>query len=61
MAPDDLAGAGVGDIAVMGYSEAGDSKLHDRYAVAGATWWLESLHDRRMPLDAMLARVAGGP
>lgn len=61
MTPDDIAVDGMRDIAVMGYSEAGERALHDRYGVAGATWWLEHLHDRRMPLEAMLARVSAGP
>ena len=35
--------------------------LHDAYAPAGTTWWLEHLHDRRGSLDELLARVAAGP
>ena len=31
------------------------------YADAGATWWLENLHDRRLAPDELLARVAAGP
>jgi alkanesulfonate monooxygenase SsuD/methylene tetrahydromethanopterin reductase-like flavin-dependent oxidoreductase (luciferase family) len=61
MAPEDIAGQSMSDIAVMGYSSPGDTEVRSRYADAGATWWLESLHDRRMPLDATLARVEAGP
>jgi probable F420-dependent oxidoreductase len=31
------------------------------YAAAGATWWLENLHDMRGPLDELLAVVRAGP
>jgi alkanesulfonate monooxygenase SsuD/methylene tetrahydromethanopterin reductase-like flavin-dependent oxidoreductase (luciferase family) len=49
------------DIAVEGYSEPGQRDLPDAYARAGATWWLEELHDRRGDADAILARVEAGP
>jgi alkanesulfonate monooxygenase SsuD/methylene tetrahydromethanopterin reductase-like flavin-dependent oxidoreductase (luciferase family) len=49
------------DVAVVGYSELGDTALRDEYAQAGATWWLESIHDRRDTFDAMLDRVRLGP
>lgn len=45
------------DVVVMGYSDPGDTTLRRAYAEAGATWWLEGLHDAREPLDAALARV----
>ena len=61
MAPEEIDSTGLRDVAVIGYSEPGDRSLHAAYEQAGATWWLESLHDRRMPFDAMLARVAAGP
>lgn len=61
MPPDAIARESMRDIAVMGYSEAGDGGLHTAYAAAGATWWLEALHDRRMPLERMLGRVDAGP
>ena len=61
MAPEELTQETMRDIAVMGYSDAGDRELHERYAEAGATWWLESLHDRRARLDELLARVSAGP
>lgn len=51
----DLAGF---DAAVMGHAdlaEPGD------YAAAGATWWLENVHDRRGSVDGMLELVRRGP
>ena len=49
------------DVACNGYSDAGDRALCASYAGAGATWWLENLHDRRLAPDGVLARVAAGP
>jgi alkanesulfonate monooxygenase SsuD/methylene tetrahydromethanopterin reductase-like flavin-dependent oxidoreductase (luciferase family) len=49
------------EVAVDGYSEAGDPTLARAYGAAGATWWLESIHDVRGPLDEMMARVKAGP
>jgi hypothetical protein len=46
------------DVAVLGQSDRGDP---DDYARAGATWWLENLHDRRGSLDDVLALVGRGP
>lgn len=46
------------DVAVIGYQ---DRILPREFERAGATWWLESLHDRRGPLDEMLRLVAAGP
>ena len=31
------------------------------YEAAGATWWLENLHDRRAGADELRALVASGP
>lgn len=66
MTPDDLAakvaaiGRGEGfDVAFNGYSEPGED-VGD-YADAGATWWLENLHDRRGDADALVARIGAGP
>jgi hypothetical protein len=56
-----LDGFTFGDVAVLGYSEPGQSELHRAYGEAGATWWIEQVHDRRGDLDAMLARVEAGP
>jgi probable F420-dependent oxidoreductase len=46
------------DVAVIGY--------HDRvapanYEHAGATWWIESIHDMRGSYDEMLSLVGAGP
>jgi Luciferase-like monooxygenase len=68
MSPDELArnveaiGPGAGfDVAFNGYSSPEESALHAEYAAAGATWWLENLHDRRFDADGVLARVLAGP
>jgi alkanesulfonate monooxygenase SsuD/methylene tetrahydromethanopterin reductase-like flavin-dependent oxidoreductase (luciferase family) len=49
------------EVAIDGYSEAGDPTLPRAYGVAGATWWLENFHDARGPLEATMARVKAGP
>jgi alkanesulfonate monooxygenase SsuD/methylene tetrahydromethanopterin reductase-like flavin-dependent oxidoreductase (luciferase family) len=49
------------DVAVNGYSERRDAELVRTYADAGATWWLENLHDLRGSVDDLLERVAEGP
>ena len=63
--PDELAamldGYTFGDVTATGYSDPGDRELHASYEAAGATWWVECVHDRRGDLDAMLARVEAGP
>src|SRR5436190_16892601 len=46
------------DVAVLGESNRSDAAA---YARAGATWWLENVHDRRGDIDAMLALVRRGP
>ena len=46
------------DVAVLGESDRMDSGA---YAQAGATWWLENLHDKRGGVDEMLALVHQGP
>jgi probable F420-dependent oxidoreductase len=65
MSPDDVArgvasiGRGEGfDVAVIGYRDRADPRA---YEAAGATWWLESVHDLRGPLEAMLDVVRAGP
>jgi hypothetical protein len=63
MSPDELrlnAPAGV-EVAVNGYSEAGDDELLGAYEDAGATWWLENLHDARDSPEDLLTRVEAGP
>ena len=63
--PDELAalldGYTFGDVALLGYSEAGDRSLHDAYARAGATWWIEQVHDGRGDAETILTRVRSGP
>jgi Luciferase-like monooxygenase len=49
------------EVAVDGYSEPGDPALPRAYGAAGATWWLESIHDMRDPLSEAIARVKAGP
>jgi alkanesulfonate monooxygenase SsuD/methylene tetrahydromethanopterin reductase-like flavin-dependent oxidoreductase (luciferase family) len=49
------------EVAVLGYSAPGDTDLTDGYRQAGATWWLEAIHDLRGPQDEVLARVKAGP
>jgi alkanesulfonate monooxygenase SsuD/methylene tetrahydromethanopterin reductase-like flavin-dependent oxidoreductase (luciferase family) len=46
------------DVAVHGLADRADPAA---YAGAGATWWLESVHDRRGSFAEMLALVAHGP
>jgi alkanesulfonate monooxygenase SsuD/methylene tetrahydromethanopterin reductase-like flavin-dependent oxidoreductase (luciferase family) len=49
------------DVAVMGHVERGDRETPAAYAEAGATWWLENVHDGRGAYDEMLALVRAGP
>jgi probable F420-dependent oxidoreductase len=46
------------DVAVLGQSDRGDPAAYER---AGATWWLENLHDMRGSVDEVLALVTAGP
>jgi len=46
------------EVAVLAEQERGDPA---EYAEAGATWWLENLHDRRGSIDDVLALVQKGP
>jgi hypothetical protein len=46
------------DVAVLGQSDRGDPAA---YTDAGATWWLENIHDRRGPPERMRELVAAGP
>jgi alkanesulfonate monooxygenase SsuD/methylene tetrahydromethanopterin reductase-like flavin-dependent oxidoreductase (luciferase family) len=46
------------DVGVLGRSDRSDPAS---YAEAGATWWVENVHDNRGPLDEMRALVDGGP
>ena len=45
-------------VAVLGQSDRGDPAA---YAQAGATWWLENIHDMRGTLDKVLELVQAGP
>jgi alkanesulfonate monooxygenase SsuD/methylene tetrahydromethanopterin reductase-like flavin-dependent oxidoreductase (luciferase family) len=49
------------EVAMDGYSEPGNPARPRTYAEAGATWWLESVHDRRGTPDEMLERIKAGP
>ena len=49
------------EVAIDGYSEAGNPALPRAYQAAGATWWLESIHGMRGTLGEMVARVKAGP
>jgi alkanesulfonate monooxygenase SsuD/methylene tetrahydromethanopterin reductase-like flavin-dependent oxidoreductase (luciferase family) len=46
------------DVAVLGQADLADPTAYER---AGATWWLENVHDMRGSLDEMLRLVAAGP
>jgi probable F420-dependent oxidoreductase len=46
------------DVAVMGHADQADP---GPYAAAGATWWLENVHDLRGSVEEMLALVRQGP
>jgi alkanesulfonate monooxygenase SsuD/methylene tetrahydromethanopterin reductase-like flavin-dependent oxidoreductase (luciferase family) len=56
-----LEGYTFGEVAFMGYSDPGEHELHNAYEAAGATWWIEQVHDGRGERAAMVARVAAGP
>lgn len=56
-----LAGYRFADVAFMGYSDPGERELQNAYAAAGATWWIEQIHDARGDHESMLARVTAGP
>jgi len=65
LAPDDvrrsveIIGRGDGyEVAVLGEPDRGDPNAYEQ---AGATWWLESLHDDRGSLDDVLRLVSAGP
>jgi alkanesulfonate monooxygenase SsuD/methylene tetrahydromethanopterin reductase-like flavin-dependent oxidoreductase (luciferase family) len=55
----ELIGRGDGfDVAVLGQSDLGNPAAYER---AGATWWLENVHDRRGTVDDMERLVGAGP
>ena len=49
------------DVAFSGVSSSEDLDLVQRYADAGVTWWLESIHGKRGSRDEMLNRAKAGP
>jgi alkanesulfonate monooxygenase SsuD/methylene tetrahydromethanopterin reductase-like flavin-dependent oxidoreductase (luciferase family) len=49
------------DVALLGYSAPDEAGLWAAYERAGATWWLESVHDQRGDPGELLTRVAAGP
>lgn len=55
------AGARPFDIAVLGASAGPGDSVPDAYAEAGATWWLENIHERRGSRPGMLERIKAGP
>jgi probable F420-dependent oxidoreductase len=65
LTPDDIArsieqiGRGEGfEVAVLGQSDRGDPAAYEH---AGATWWLENLHDMRGSLEEVVSLVERGP
>jgi probable F420-dependent oxidoreductase len=65
LSPDDIARsiAVIGrsddyEVAVLGQRDRGDPAA---YAQAGATWWLENLHDERGSIDEVLGLIREGP
>lgn len=64
MTPDELAAVAVSlpardgfDVAVHGFSDQVDPRA---YEAAGATWWLEDIHDMRGPFEELLRLVEAG-
>jgi len=49
------------EVAIDGYSEAGDRTLPHAYQAAGTTWWLESIHGMRGTPSELVSRVEAGP
>jgi hypothetical protein len=49
------------DIELFAASDAADRETVRRFADAGATWWLETLHPVSDSMDRMLARIEAGP
>jgi len=65
LSPDDIARSiatigrsGDYDVAILGQHDRGDPAA---YEGAGATWWLENLHDERGSIDEVFALVQEGP
>lgn len=49
------------EVALIGASAPGTQDLFHAYAQAGATWWLEHLHDYRGRHADLVARITAGP
>lgn len=49
------------EVAVQGYSNPDDTDLVMAYKSAGATMWLEAIHDIRGSLEEMTERIKAGP
>lgn len=49
------------EVALTGASEPGSQALFHEYAEAGATWWLEHLHDYRGTRAELMERITAGP
>jgi hypothetical protein len=49
------------NVGVTGYSQPAQTNVFDAYEQAGATWWLETIHDRRASFEELLERVEAGP
>jgi alkanesulfonate monooxygenase SsuD/methylene tetrahydromethanopterin reductase-like flavin-dependent oxidoreductase (luciferase family) len=49
------------DVGVIGSSEPGQPSRVREYEQAGATWWLESIHEHRTTPDKLMERVKAGP
>lgn len=62
LSPEEIATAAArvgGEVVVL--NGASGSASPSQYEAAGATWWLENLHDWRGPVEEMLALVQAGP
>jgi len=49
------------NIGVTGYSQPAETDLFDSYEQAGASWWFETIHDRRSTFPELLERIEAGP
>ncbi len=49
------------EVALTGASEPGSQATFHEYAEAGATWWLEHLHDYRGTRAELRERITAGP
>ena len=49
------------NVGVTGYSQPAETDLFDSYEQAGASWWFETIHDRRATFTELLERIEAGP